>query len=152
MPLPATLPTPASLTTARTAHAPRAPRQRGIGDLTNATHYNGGNEPHSQPWIYDPYAPTGARFSVPGAKTKIARLYHAVAQLTSRGDILAVGCGSRMHVDVSRAGSQGEHLHASMRRSRTLSSCWQCCCRAACAATRPQWAPTCWPRPPAAAL
>jgi hypothetical protein len=27
---------------------------------------------------------------VPGASTKIARLYHAVAQLTSRGDILAV--------------------------------------------------------------
>ncbi|GBF96985.1 hypothetical protein Rsub_09782 [Raphidocelis subcapitata] len=66
-------------------------QKRGIGDLTNATHYNGGNEPWAQPWIYNPYAPAGRRFSVPGAATKIARLYHAVAQLTSRGDILATG-------------------------------------------------------------
>ena len=29
---------------------------------------------------------------MPGATTKIARLYHAVAQLTSRGDLLAVSC------------------------------------------------------------
>ncbi|KAI8466478.1 MAG: hypothetical protein J3K34DRAFT_524480 [Monoraphidium minutum] len=66
-------------------------QRRGIGDLTNATHYNGGNHPWNQPWIYNPYAKPGARFSLPGATTKIARLYHGVAQLTSRGDILATG-------------------------------------------------------------
>ena len=65
-------------------------QKRGIGDLTNATHYNGGNAPWSQPWLYNPDAPAGERFTTPGARTKIARLYHALAQLTSAGDILAV--------------------------------------------------------------
>ncbi|KIZ05205.1 glyoxal or galactose oxidase [Monoraphidium neglectum] len=66
-------------------------QQRGIGDLTNATHYNGGNQPWNKPWIYNPYAKAGQRYSIPGATTKIARLYHSVAQLTSQGDLLATG-------------------------------------------------------------
>ena len=86
--------------------------QRGIGDLSNTTSYNGGNEPWNTPWIYNPYAPSGERFSQPGARTKIARLYHAVAQLTSRGDILAVRAGHAARV---------EYLHG-RRRSVTKST------------------------------
>lgn len=53
----------------------------------------GGNEPWNQPWIYNPYATKGSRYTSMDAFTKIARLYHSVAQLTSRGDILAVSEG-----------------------------------------------------------
>jgi hypothetical protein len=65
--------------------------QRGIGDLTNDPTYNGGHEPYAHPWLYRPDAPKGERFAELAAATKIPRLYHAVAQLTSRGDVLATG-------------------------------------------------------------
>jgi hypothetical protein len=40
--------------------------------------------------IYKPDQPNGKRFTKTGAKTKIARLYHATSILTKDGDILIV--------------------------------------------------------------
>lgn len=63
----------------------------GIGDLTNVTNYNGGNQPHNEPWIYRPNAPAGQRYLKTGVFTRIARLYHATSLLTSAGDIIIGG-------------------------------------------------------------
>lgn len=41
--------------------------------------------------IYTPDAPAGNRFVQTGAKTKIARMYHATSILTKDGDIFVVG-------------------------------------------------------------
>lgn len=45
---------------------------------------------HTQAWLYDPYAPAGARFKVMAA-TNIKRLYHSVAMLMPDGDVLVMG-------------------------------------------------------------
>jgi hypothetical protein len=64
--------------------------QLGIGDLTNTSAYNGGNEPHNEPWIYRPEQPKGKRYFKTGVTTDVARLYHATSLLTSAGDIVVV--------------------------------------------------------------
>jgi hypothetical protein len=63
--------------------------QTGLGSLaTNppANHYH-----QNEPWVYDPAAPAGARYSRTGQYTNIHRGYHGTALLTSRGDILISG-------------------------------------------------------------
>lgn len=40
--------------------------------------------------IYRPEKPVGERFRLTGAKTPIARMYHATSILTAKGDILVV--------------------------------------------------------------
>ncbi|WIA15217.1 hypothetical protein OEZ85_001895 [Tetradesmus obliquus] len=63
----------------------------GLGDLTDSPAYNGGHQPYNEPWIYKPDQPNGKRFTKTGAKTKIARQYHATSILTKDGDILIGG-------------------------------------------------------------
>ncbi|KAF6264122.1 hypothetical protein COO60DRAFT_220181 [Scenedesmus sp. NREL 46B-D3] len=63
----------------------------GLGDLTDTPAYNGGHQPYNEPWIYQPDQPNGKRFTRTGAKTKVARLYHATSILTKDGDILIGG-------------------------------------------------------------
>lgn len=68
-----------------------------MGDLSDGPGYNGGNEPYDSVWIYNPSAPAGRRFSQPGARTRIARLYHATALLTRDGDIFVGGTSNARH-------------------------------------------------------
>jgi hypothetical protein len=48
--------------------------------------------------IYKPSAPAGTRFVRTGARTRLARLYHATSLLTARGDILVVSGWQRWRV------------------------------------------------------
>ncbi|KAF8060590.1 NLE1 [Scenedesmus sp. PABB004] len=66
----------------------------GLGDLTDGPGYNGGHEPWDEAWIYDPAAPPGRRFTETGARTRIARTYHATSILTQDGDIWVVRAGA----------------------------------------------------------
>ena len=43
------------------------------------------------PVLYTPWKPNGQRFQVL-ARSRIARLYHSVAALTTDGSILVAGC------------------------------------------------------------
>jgi hypothetical protein len=54
--------------------------------------------------IYKPDEPNGKRFTKTGAKTKIARLYHATSILTKDGDILIVSSTCYMWHIVSKFG------------------------------------------------
>lgn len=71
--------------------------KEGVGDLSDGPGYNGGNEPYDSVWIYNPSAPAGRRFSQPGARTRIARLYHATALLTRDGDVFVGGTSNARH-------------------------------------------------------
>lgn len=46
--------------------------------------------------IYRPEKPEGQRFLVTGAKTRLARMYHATSILTAKGDIMIVSGGHRV--------------------------------------------------------
>lgn len=74
--------------------------QKGFGGL-NGYDKCVGNEPANMPWIYDPAKPHGKRYSLTGATTDIARAYHAVAYLTSAGDILIAGSSNTKVIDSS---------------------------------------------------
>ncbi|KLO18541.1 copper radical oxidase [Schizopora paradoxa] len=64
----------------------------GYGNVRDQVGQSNAANPVFQPVLYDPSAPSGSRFSSEGLPTSdIPRLYHSVATLTPRGDIMIAG-------------------------------------------------------------
>ena len=64
----------------------------GYGNVLNQVGASNADNPVLTPVLYDPTAPSGARFSSQGLPTSdIPRLYHSVATLTPNGDIMVAG-------------------------------------------------------------
>ncbi|KAF7322500.1 hypothetical protein HMN09_00028500 [Mycena chlorophos] len=64
----------------------------GYGNVLNQVGQSNADNPVLTPVLYDPSAPHGSRFSRAGMPTSsIPRLYHSVATLTPRGDVMIAG-------------------------------------------------------------
>ncbi|KAF7295417.1 hypothetical protein MIND_01081300 [Mycena indigotica] len=64
----------------------------GYGNVRNQVGQSNADHPVLTPVLYDPSAPHGSRFSRSGMPTSnIPRLYHSVATLTPRGDVMIAG-------------------------------------------------------------
>ncbi|PWN50083.1 putative glyoxaloxidase 3 [Violaceomyces palustris] len=72
-----------------------------------------GDEPAFQPSIYDPYAPSGSRFSTQGLKNMtVPRMYHSTAVLLDDGSILTAGSNPNSDVTWSNpAGYTNTEYH-----------------------------------------
>ncbi|KAF5315884.1 hypothetical protein D9611_004964 [Ephemerocybe angulata] len=64
----------------------------GYGNVQNQVGASNADHPVLTPVVYSPAKPAGSRFSSDGMPaSQIARLYHSVASLTPRGDIMIAG-------------------------------------------------------------
>ncbi|KAL0574683.1 hypothetical protein V5O48_007268 [Marasmius crinis-equi] len=64
----------------------------GYGNVKNQVGSSNAANPVFSPVLYDPYAPAGSRFSSKGLpESDIPRLYHSVASLTPRGNVMIAG-------------------------------------------------------------
>ena len=64
----------------------------GYGNVRDQVGASNADHPVLRPVLYDPYAPSGERWSTEGMPTSdIARLYHSVATLTPNGDVMIAG-------------------------------------------------------------
>lgn len=64
----------------------------GYGNVKDQVGFSNADHPALTPVLYDPAAPLGQRFSSAGMPTSnIPRLYHSVATLTPKGDVMIAG-------------------------------------------------------------
>lgn len=62
-----------------------------LGNVHNMVGQSNADNPDYQGLVYDPLAPKGKRFSTRMPTSKIARMYHSTATMTSSGEILIAG-------------------------------------------------------------
>jgi hypothetical protein len=76
----------------KTTFAPFLPQPLQFGNSNGGGPFGGGQarDPSYSAWLYNPYAPAGARFKVM-ATSPIKRLYHSVAMLLPHGSVLVAG-------------------------------------------------------------
>lgn len=61
-----------------------------------------GDDPEYQPYLYDPYAPSGQRFSTKGlSNSTVPRLYHSSALLLEDGSVMSAGSNPNTDVTTS---------------------------------------------------
>ncbi|KAJ7074306.1 copper radical oxidase [Mycena amicta] len=79
----------------------------GYGNVRNQTGQSNADNPVLKPVLYDPYAPSGSRFSDQGIPaSNIPRLYHSVATLTPRGSIMIAGSNPNLDRSALKYGTE----------------------------------------------
>ncbi|TRM62545.1 glyoxal oxidase N-terminus-domain-containing protein [Schizophyllum amplum] len=79
----------------------------GYGNVRNQIGASNADHPVLTPVLYDPAAPAGHRFSSDGMPTSdIPRMYHSVATLTPRGDVMIAGSNPNLDRSEMRYGTE----------------------------------------------
>lgn len=79
----------------------------GYGNVRDQRGTSNADNPALTPVLYDPYAPEGNRFSTNGLPiSSIPRLYHSVATLTPRGNIMIAGSNPNLDRSEVRYGTE----------------------------------------------